>query len=112
MASMRLTPCGKETSMGDTQPYVYSPLAKHSIRLLSLGATRSSGALETFSIDQAPPYFALSYAWGNQTDDVPLEVDGRLLGVTPSLASAIEQLRKLTLDDAAASVQRVWVDRI
>ncbi|KAH8745838.1 hypothetical protein F5883DRAFT_654380 [Diaporthe sp. PMI_573] len=69
--------------MGNPRPYAYSPLVADSIRLLSLRTTDgSSGTLKTVNLNEAPPYFALSYAWGVQARDVPLEVNGQMLSMS------------------------------
>lgn len=101
--------------MGDPRPYAYSPLVANSIRLLSLRTTDgSSSTLKTINLNKAPPYFALSYAWGVQTRDVPLKVNGQMLSVSSSLADAIRRLQELAVDDSALDnrVQWVWIDKI
>jgi hypothetical protein len=58
---------------------VYSPLAADCIRLFRLRHDTSdvrSGSLVAVRLDDAPPYFTLSYSWGTQKQDVPIKIDG------------------------------------
>jgi hypothetical protein len=109
-------PQHSQDRMENVQSYIYSPLANDSIRLLSFNATSDSlsGILKTFNLTDAPPYFALSYAWATQDQDVPLKVDDRLLFVSLSLAGAIRQLQESTIKDSAIDtrVKWVWIDKI
>lgn len=101
--------------MADPLPYAYSPLAANSIRLLGLSVTYcDSDTLKVFNLDEAPSYFALSYAWGTQTTLVPIRVNGQMFLVSPSLTDAIQRLRELVFDDSASDtlVKWVWIDRI
>ncbi len=101
--------------MGDPLPYVYSSLAANSIRLLGLSTTdNSSGTLKTVNLNEAPPYFALSYAWSVQARDVPIEVNGQMLSASSNLADAIRRLQELRVDDCASdnNVKWVWIDKI
>lgn len=101
--------------MGDLLPYIYYPLAANSIRLLSLTATDSSSStLKEVNLDEAPPYFALSYAWGVNTRDVRLEVDCQMLFISSSLASAIRQIQELGTDDFISGnrVKWLWIDQV
>ncbi|KAI0535421.1 HET domain-containing protein [Xylaria digitata] len=101
--------------MRDYQCYKYCPLVGNSIRLLGLSATDGySNTLKTVNVNEAPPYFALSYSWGQQIQDVPMIVDGQVVLVSPSVADAIEQLRGLTVDDSVstARVEWIWIDKI
>ena len=97
--------------------YVYSPLAKNSIRLFGLKDNTSNvfcGTLKTVRLNDAPPYFSLSYAWETQKQVVPIKVDGQVLYVSPSLAVALQRLQELTVEDSASDirVKWVWIDRI
>jgi hypothetical protein len=97
--------------------YIYSPLAGDSIRLFSLNEDTSdafSGTLKTVRLNDAPPYFCLSYAWGTQKQVVPVQVDDQVLYVTPSLAVAMQRLQELNAEDSASDtrVKWVWIDRI
>jgi hypothetical protein len=73
-----------------------------------------SAILKTFNLTDAPPYFALSYAWATQEQDVPLKVDDRLLFVSLSLASAIRQLQESPINDSTLNtrVEWLWIDKI
>jgi hypothetical protein len=102
--------------MENPRSHIYNPLATGFIRLLGLNAAsdRLSGILRTVSLHDAPPYFALSYAWGTQAQDVPFHVDGQVLCVSPNLADVIWRLRGLTIEDSASDtrVKWVWIDKI
>ncbi|KAJ2995770.1 hypothetical protein NUW58_g1176 [Xylaria curta] len=101
--------------MRDPQPYAYSPLGANSIRLLNLGITDGTSiTLKAVNINEAPQYFALSYAWDAQSDTVPIEVNGQGFSVSSDLADAILRLRGFGLDemDLKNRVEWVWIDKI
>jgi hypothetical protein len=89
--------------MSVAQIYRYRPLSPGSIRLLSLTPPQT---LEAFDLHDAPPYFALSYAWGVQTPRAQIEVGGHILPISTSLAAAIKELQK------TGEFRWVWVDKI
>ncbi|KAI0855014.1 HET domain-containing protein [Xylaria cubensis] len=68
----------------------------------------------TVNINEAPPYFALSYAWDIQTKILPIEVNRQGFSVSSSLADAILRLQRLTVDDSSLNgrVEWVWIDKI
>src|SRR6266480_522213 len=99
------------------RPYIYKPLPGDSMRLFSLNEGTSdtfSGTLKTVRLNDAPPYFCLSYAWGTQKQVVPVQVDDQSLYVTPSLAVAMQRLQELNAEDSASDtrVKWVWIDMI
>ncbi|KAI0100390.1 HET domain-containing protein [Nemania sp. FL0031] len=103
--------------MRNYQPYKYCPLVANSIRLLGLNDTDGSlDTLKTVHVDEAPPYFALSYSWGKQTQDVRMVVDDQAMSVSPSMAEAIQRLRNLAVDSSASNTRVkwvwVWIDKI
>src|SRR5438046_953839 len=92
-------------------------LAAGSIRLFRLyHATTDalSGSLIAVRLNEAPPYFALSYCWGKQKQDVPVQINGQVVCVSPSLVDAIRRLWKLGAEDPASDirVEWVWIDQI
>ena len=98
-------------------PYSYSPLATGSIRLFDLKATAADGnfgLLKTTSLDEAPPYYALSYAWGAETQHISIQVDGKVLYVTSSLAAGLRQLQALATERPVCGtmIQWIWIDKI
>jgi hypothetical protein len=60
----------------------------------------------TVDLDQAPPYIALSYTWGDPNDPLPIVIDGIVVKVTRNLHSALTNLR----EDLVA--RPLWVDAI
>lgn len=48
--------------------------------------------LEHHDLATAPPYLALSYVWGDNTDRVPVEIDGRSVPVTGNLCEALAHI--------------------
>lgn len=99
------------------QPYTYSPLAKHTIRLLGFHDSTSptfSGTLKSVSLSDAPEYFCLSYTWGTQSEDVEIQIDGQVLYVRPSLVDTIHRLQEMTAEGLSPdlNVKWVWIDRI
>lgn len=77
--------------------YKYAALtSKTAIRILTLlpGAklSRINCLLSVVELDQAPPYNALSYAWGRQTDTRLISCPGKRLKVSVSLRDALENV--------------------
>ncbi|KAM4058414.1 heterokaryon incompatibility protein [Hirsutella rhossiliensis] len=98
--------------MNNLRRYVYTPLGTGCIRLLQVSAESNtlSGALRTVKIDDAPPYFTLSYSWDSQAPGQLIRVDGQVLSVSPSLAAFVQRLPGLTID--GRRVEWVWIDKI
>jgi len=53
--------------------------------------------METWDIadPSLPEYNALSYTWGTAGRTVPITVDGKTLGITPSLAEAMAHMEQI-----------------
>jgi hypothetical protein len=91
------------------QPYQYSgALLDRQIRLLhlTLDSTFSIRCRLVVSSLQDVEYTALSYTWGDTTDRVPIECDGKELLVTWNLYTALKQLRADELSGP------FWIDAI
>jgi hypothetical protein len=94
-----------------TQPFAYDRMrdASKQIRLFSFVTSaesdRPSISLQLFEIQQAPPYVALSYAWG-KAKKRRITVNGRYLLVRPNCKYALRQLRRQRL------ATWYWVDAI
>ncbi|KAK7449574.1 hypothetical protein CaCOL14_013291 [Colletotrichum acutatum] len=74
----------------------YEPLDPElrQIRLLKLGAPDEEGVIrelqvETFYLDDAPPYFCLSYVWGDPERFLAVNCDGKMISVTQNLYHAL-----------------------
>ncbi|KAK0516942.1 hypothetical protein JMJ35_000097 [Cladonia borealis] len=52
----------------------------------------SSLTLHTFDINDAPPFYAISYVWHDQQLEVPMTCNHKKLMITDSLGSALEKL--------------------
>jgi hypothetical protein len=50
--------------------------------------------IQTYRIDDHPPYIALSYTWGNPNDTLPILCDGRVISVTRNLREALWRFRE------------------
>ncbi|KAH9904764.1 heterokaryon incompatibility protein-domain-containing protein [Xylariomycetidae sp. FL2044] len=90
---------------------LYSDLERHQIRLFSMpevdGVERNiQYRIDTFDIDQAPPYKALSYAWGDTKSDETVMIDGHPVEVTENLQAALQRLVKMP------DTRRLWIDAI
>ncbi|KAH8660844.1 heterokaryon incompatibility, partial [Tricladium varicosporioides] len=68
--------------------------------------------IESVSLESKLNYIALSYAWGDNTRDQPLILNGKLTYITSSLQAALQQLRSFNEIDKKAEVRPVWVDAI
>jgi len=89
----------------------YAPLDKshNVIRLLHLSPVSSNRIHGRFSIallDDKPEYEALSYAWGDADDTVPVEVEGCSVPITKNLHSALKHLQ-LEVEERV-----LWVDAL
>lgn len=64
-----------------------------------------SFSLDHVSLFEAPPFAALSYCWGQLSDQVLITVNGLEFSVTANLLSALNRLKR-------EGVECVWVDAI
>ncbi|KAK4169730.1 hypothetical protein QBC43DRAFT_198160 [Cladorrhinum sp. PSN259] len=62
-------------------------------------------SFETVALESAPPYEALSYAWGNEDPTVEILIDGRRFLIRPNLAYALAALR-------TTEPRLLWVDAL
>lgn len=85
-----------ERDMTTQNPYRYTALpdSKTHIRILTidLECSRLSCALEIRPILDAPPFEALSYAWGDQGPASSILCEGANLAVTPYLLEGVQQI--------------------
>ena len=91
--------------------YCYAPLASDSVtRFVKLLPGKSADELKCrlieCAVSNAPPYRALSYAWGDLTPSRRINCNQSYIPVTENLASALQVLR----DEAESCV--LWVDAI
>ncbi|KAH8903461.1 HET-domain-containing protein [Coniochaeta sp. PMI_546] len=84
----------------------------NSIRLLTLypstsaDGSRPTCSLEAFDLDEAPPFTALSYAWGDASRRKVVQVNGKELSITSALDSALRHLR------LPNQGRKLWIDQI
>ncbi|KZL63601.1 heterokaryon incompatibility protein [Colletotrichum incanum] len=82
----------------DTEtPFDYKPLDPElrQFRLLKLAPPDAHGItrqfqLETFSLDDAPSYFCLSYVWGDPERFIGVNCNGQMISVTQNLFHALQ----------------------
>ncbi|KAH6674810.1 heterokaryon incompatibility protein-domain-containing protein [Halenospora varia] len=95
--------------------------ASHEIRLIKILPPRKlrnadeepiECTIESVSLESKPQYIALSYAWGDNTRDQPLVLNGKLTYITSSLQEALQQLRSSNEIDKKTEGRPVWVDAI
>ena len=65
-----------------------------------------------WSLDNHPPYFALSYTWGSPTPNYAIYLDGAELGVTNNLKDALFQFREIFKRPNPKRPQFWWIDAI
>lgn len=105
------------------QPYVYDSVAtpdtepKKKIRLLRLDGENNGtvvGHLQTIELDDAPPFFALSYSWGKGGKDGAILCDGRKLRVTANLVRALRRVECLSSEAVEWDLKSkwFWIDQI
>ncbi|KAK4999374.1 hypothetical protein LTR66_001571 [Elasticomyces elasticus] len=89
----------------------YQQLGSREIRVLMLepgdASDRLVCRLGTWPLSAENDYEALSYTWGGQTPDVPIECDGCQVLVTRNLDIALRHFRH-----QYAGVRKLWVDAI
>ena len=93
------------------EPYSYLHLSSHnSTRILVLSPARADealrGRLVEINLESPSSYVALSYTWGAASLSEPLEIDGKLLFITPSADTALRRLR------SRKSTLSIWIDAI
>lgn len=93
-------------------PQFYSPLdkSKNQIRLLSfLSFTKIHLRLETYDLESCPPYEALSYTWGPESDitDGSITLNGSTIAVRHNLYQALESI-STECSQRADSFERHW----
>jgi len=102
----------EEDSLYEIRPrFKYQEIVGHSrIRLLEISRTYPGQPIRyqllEYALSSAPPYEAISYTWGNQSQTGNITIDGCRLGVT---ANALEVLR------GQASIWKsklIWIDSV
>lgn len=90
----------------------YQPLSASSneIRILVIDPAKSTRTELQCRLEHAPlaagtDYTALSYCWGRTDGTVPVQIQGRVFLITPSLDGALRELRR-------RGCTRVWADAI
>lgn len=89
--------------------YPYQPLDDSCIRLIKLfpeRKTRINCQLVPVSLDDAPPYIAISYAWGDASFTREIELEGSLIPISLSLHGALNAIRHKT------DTLYVWADAL
>lgn len=77
---------------------------KREIRLLAIERSREKTSktrcsLRRYSLDDIPPYYALSYVWGDPMVTESIKVDGVHFAVTTNLMAALQQIRSSQTTD-------------
>ena len=77
----------------------YSPLDDSEIRLVTFSENPAPDwldlALEHFRVEDAPPYLALSYVWGDASDTRPVRINENQFHITENLFEALQHIRSL-----------------
>ncbi|KAF7552039.1 hypothetical protein G7Z17_g4574 [Cylindrodendrum hubeiense] len=106
--------------MATTSP-LYTPLGDPSsnIRLLEINVRdsprrpRVTCRMRTVSLDSAPPYYALSYVWGDPTERKNIVINSQLVSVTKNLEDALRCAPQLQDIDARPDrTFLLWADAI
>lgn len=94
-------------------PFTYTPLPNDSIRLLIVAVPSTyPGALtctiDTFSLDDPPRFYALSYTWGAPSKKETILCNGHKMKIAANLHEAIQTLFSppISLD------MPIWIDAI
>jgi hypothetical protein len=98
--------CVSKTDHNDT---LYKHLStSDSFRLLRRDAQEEAFKLVTFKLFDAPPYEALSYCWGEPSQEYPLYIGDHRVLITQNLAEALEHLGPRE----AGRPQFLWIDQL
>jgi hypothetical protein len=68
--------------------------------------------LQDFKLDECPPYFAISYAWGSPDRIRNVQVSNRRFPVTKSLNYVLRDVSGFMLNVDNSGVKHFWVDGI
>ncbi|KAE8441995.1 hypothetical protein EG329_004121 [Mollisiaceae sp. DMI_Dod_QoI] len=113
--------------MAQNPQYTYSPLKNFHIRLLMIRSNLPSDDqaeirchIEHFEHSNAPPYYALSYAWGT-TDSSHILLNDERMSVRTNLYDALWNLRKTGFcvsetndgrSSTEATTKWIWIDAL
>ncbi|RGP76930.1 heterokaryon incompatibility [Fusarium longipes] len=103
--------------MAKLKPVSYTRLPQDWIRLLRINTDESNsdtGFLEPVSLNDAPPFYAISHCWGTKAQDTVVQIDGQVLNLTSDLAAGLQVLRKLAIDGSNFDppLRYIWIDTI
>jgi hypothetical protein len=97
--------------------HIYSRLdpSKSEIRLITVTYSSTYNAirctLNSYPLDNSPPYQALSYVWGDMTHSNQIWLDNKLVWVTINLYNALLSLSKRPLSKHSLPT-KLWVDAV
>ena len=97
---------------------LYLPLDRdnNEIRLLRLFGSQDGSLtrchLETFKLDEAPVFTALSYSWGNPSSQHRICLDGHVTQVTANLHRLLQSLTTLHSKDKRNPQEWLWIDAL
>jgi hypothetical protein len=100
-----------ETTSGS--PYNKLPTT-HSFRLLQIICVHRyiKCTMSTVSLQQHPPYRALSYCWGSSEQSVTLCCNGTRLKISPNLAEGLKGLHLHARASRKEETQLYWIDQV
>lgn len=100
--NLRMEPVESEK----TPDAIYQSLSSNEVRFMKLCPAPWSEPIKcdiiNFSVDEAPAYVALSYAWGDPTDTVEITLNDKPFHITTNLFNALRQLREFCWNPSAA----------
>jgi hypothetical protein len=91
--------------------FQYPPLKAGHFRLLTISALECDIVckLDSFALDDAPPYDAISYAWGPKEAPVDITCNARRMRISPQLAG---MLRHLHLYRPLPKSYKIWINAL
>ncbi|PQE17887.1 Heterokaryon incompatibility protein [Rutstroemia sp. NJR-2017a BBW] len=111
LPSSKSSTCEPE-SMALRQAVEYRPLSSNSIRLFRFDNSAQgiiSGEMKSFTLEEPPPYYALSYCWGPRKESSLVGVNGGGLHVSRSLNDALKRLQQFTVTSGDLSHSTIWI---
>ncbi|RGP65400.1 heterokaryon incompatibility [Fusarium sporotrichioides] len=103
--------------MSQLESIYHAQLSTNQIRLLQVNTDTSNpnaGFLKIVSLDDAPPFYAISHCWGTQAHNTVVRVSGQSLNITSDLAAGLKVLQELAINDSNFDppLKYVWIDSI
>lgn len=93
----------------------YDAFAAKAFRLLTLEpgqlGSEIMGQIRTFDLSNSPPYYALSYVWGQEPALHQIKIDNAIVHVRPNLFYALQRIRAVHTYEFSLCVDSICIDQ-